>query len=124
MPKNKNVLGSREWAVCRPSVRNGEPDRVQVWDRLDMRSKEFAMVELQSWLDEGQQGYLVSRQWEKGEPEYEYNLRVDGKIFYDTWCDEDMILGLWDSADLDEVKSRLRPGWILIRRVKSEIEEV
>jgi hypothetical protein len=60
-------------------------------------------------------------------PEYEYNLYVDGKVFYDVWSTKEEMISLWQVEDLLEVKKRLdtlRPGCKLVRRVRSEIEDV
>ena len=59
--------------------------------------------------------------------EYEYNLRVDGKIFYTVWSTEEEMVALWKVENLNEVKKRLntlRPGCVVVRRIRTEIEEV
>jgi hypothetical protein len=65
-------------------------------------------------------------------PEYEYNLRVDGKIFYTVWSTQKEMVDLWlngsfNGHTLQELKEYLaeyRPDWKLVRRVRSEIEDV
>lgn len=65
-------------------------------------------------------------------PEYEYNLRVDGKIFYTVWSSEKEMVDLWldgtfEGRTLQELKEYLAEYWpqyTLVRRLKSEIEEV
>lgn len=50
--------------------------------------------------------------------EYEYNLRVNGKVFYDSWTTEDDMIDLWSVDTLEEVKDKLPTGWTLIKRIK------
>lgn len=50
--------------------------------------------------------------------EYEYNLRVNGKVFYHTWSTEDEMIDLWSVDTLEEVKDKLPTGWTLIKRIK------
>jgi hypothetical protein len=58
-------------------------------------------------------------------PAYEYNLRKDGRIYYDSWSTTQEMTALWNVDTLEEVKERAAIyGGTLVRRVKSEIEDV
>lgn len=67
-----------------------------------------------------------------GDVEYEYNLRVEGDIFYSIWSTEKQMIDLWldgtfKGQTLQELKEYLAEYWpqyVLVRRLKSEIEEV
>jgi hypothetical protein len=56
-------------------------------------------------------------------PEYEYNVEVKGRPFY-TWCEEWIILEVWDSTTFEQAKAKLPKGWKFIKRIKSVIEDV
>jgi hypothetical protein len=58
------------------------------------------------------------------EVEYEYNLRHFGKVFYDTWQTEKEITALWMVKGLDTITENLPEGFTLVRRIRSEIEDV
>lgn len=55
----------------------------------------------------------------------EYNLEVNGKIYYTIWCDEEIMLRTWDSESFDQAKTELPDGWKFVCRTKAgEIEDV
>lgn len=55
----------------------------------------------------------------------EYNIEVNGKIHYWTWCTEEEMLRLWDSESFEQAKTELPDGWKFVKRTKAgEIEDV
>ena len=60
-------------------------------------------------------------------PEYEYNIKVHDKVFYTVWSTEKEMLALWKVESLDNVNGLLQilqPTGKLVRRIKTEIEDV
>jgi hypothetical protein len=55
---------------------------------------------------------------------YEYNIQAKGQPFYANWCEEWIILEVWDSTTFEQAKTKLPEGWKFIKRIKPVIEDV
>ena len=57
------VVGVQEFAVLRPTLRGGIPDRIDAYADSRRNTIEQAELDRQAWIDRGEDALIVSRQW-------------------------------------------------------------
>lgn len=78
-----------EYGVLRPTLRGGEPDRIEFYPRKQMNTRAQAQKEVDAWRARGERAYVIVREIKLMDEAS--NHPYQGRPYYDTlcaWCDD------------------------------------
>lgn len=58
-----------EYGVLRPTLRGGDPDRLDYFQQRSMNTRWWAEREVNAWRSKGERAHVVVRQWELLRPD-------------------------------------------------------
>lgn len=77
-----------EYGVIRPTLKGGEPDRLDFHSTRKYNTREWAEREVTAWREKGERAHVVVRQWELWRPTETQAANAPRLSVPCAWCDE------------------------------------